>query len=163
MPVSPTNAPLTEAEWIEQVGGGLGEPDKGDAAIVAAYDELKTKIPLFWRMYADKQRQGGRVRYLYARREAVNLLIGHMWQAVTNSDSDVSESLSDLSEHLAGIREDLDAQILAFTTSRSASRGPVVGQMLATQPIEPTPGCPDPSDRMYRGDPMRAPYYRYRR
>lgn len=154
-----TNAPLTDNEYLQLIRDELGAVDSGDAAIVAAYDSLDKNLPLYWRKYQDRRGWGPRVRALYVKRDAVELLLGHMWQAVTNTDSDVSESLSDMFEHLQKLKDSVLGEIALLASVRNAARGPAVGRMEATAPIE-TPGClSDPNDRRFRGDPIRRSGY----
>ena len=148
-------------QWLRLIKADLGSPDAADPAIIEAYDKMYEALPTVWALYVDKLARGIRLRYLYAKRHALLMLRGHVWQAVSNTDA-IEESLSDQGKSLAKMYDDMTDEIAVIEGSEDAARGPMIAQMARTAPITPDyPGLQaDPNSRRLRGDPLRGGFGR---
>ena len=96
------------------------------------------------------------LRFLYVKRDAIDLLLGHEREEVDQSESRIFElKLSQKFDHLIAIRATVDADIQRRERTRG---GPVSGALTQTAPVMPCSPCtPDANDRRYAGDPYRPP------
>lgn len=131
--------------------------DVGDLGGVVA-----ANITTLWALYG--QYEGNPIlHFLYAKRAALNLLAGAVWQQVTKSVGPLRIDYSDRHKALLAAMAEVDKQIIAQQHGASAA---VVGVMTTTQPIMPgvtQPALPygtiDRGDSRYIGDPLKGRSY----
>lgn len=101
----------------------------------------------------------GRLLRLIVKRELIDVLLGGAWGEVTFKEGDEQTNDSDRSKHLNQMREAVEAEIQKVRDGLSSSV--VEAGQLETTSTVPAPSCgPDPSDRAYAGDPVRASRWR---
>lgn len=123
---------------------------------------LAANIDLMWDAHDDQGDSA--VRFLYAKRDAIDTMLGSVRKGVNFKALDgASTNLSELFEHLHTMRNDVEAAIVAARELASAASNGAgaVGQLTKTTPIVPDAGQLDPSDRRYRGDPLLPPWQRW--
>lgn len=129
-------------------------PSGGDQFdIGAAAAELEPSLEVWWNLYADRGRLHPRLQYYYVLREALDDLRRRLFEIVTYSASGVSDSNSDIVKALAAMRADTTNDIAVLEKSVNAGMAPAVATMTATQINETRPGCINPGDSRYTGDP----------
>lgn len=164
MAVTPP-APTTAGEYAAHLYEEVVKPweDEGTTPMGRAATALVGSIDFLWRQRADKQAMGYRLRYLYTKRDCYDFLLSHAAPEVDYNDADVKESLSQQSKQLADLKAGVDTEIQGAEAAQRAARGPQLGLMTKTAPIEPTrPWQPDPNARVYRGDPLDRGFGRHR-
>jgi len=131
------------------------------ALIVASVGDLNgivaNNIGVIWLTYGQYE-ANPLLHFLWAKREALELLAGAVWQQVNLSTSGVSAAESDRHKAILAQMAEVDKQIVL---RQKAGNVPMVGQMTTTEPVPPltTPqvlpsGPPDPADKRYLGYPL---------
>jgi hypothetical protein len=137
---------LTDEQYQQEIAKDLGFGD--DAEFLTDVAAVK------WEMWAEVAYLGPRVRFLYAKRDAIESLLGGEWQKYDFTDKDVQEKHSVVFANLEKMAERINALILE--AERRARGGQVQhGKIAATAPVEPLPFRRDPNDPYYRGDPTK--------
>jgi hypothetical protein len=113
---------VTEAEYIALVITELGDDTSGT---------LATNVPLYWTrrsVVTDLE-----LRYLLVKRDAIDLLLGSLRDAIDRDSGGDSIKESQAFDHLLVLRKDVNALITAYpvadstlTTPRSSSVGHLV-------------------------------------
>lgn len=114
---------------------------------------LSANIATIWDVWESKARLSSRLRYLYSKRQCVELVLGQHWLDVDHDEGDVSDKASQLSANLQKLRDALSDAIALEEKQAMGTRRPAVGRLTTTAPITVTSGA-DPNDRAYRGDPI---------
>jgi hypothetical protein len=141
--------PLSEAQYKAKIILEVGD---NEAGLLAA------NIDLMWAAHDDQADSA--VRFLYAKRDAIDVMLANTWKRVSYKALDgASVDLNKLFEHLHAMRNDVEAAIAAARelTSAASNGAGAIGQLTKTTPITPDAGQLDPSDRRYRGDPLLPP------
>ncbi|MES2459384.1 MAG: hypothetical protein V4671_02285 [Armatimonadota bacterium] len=117
--------------------------------------ELLELLPIIAEQYQDKVSKNPRSLFLHVKKDVLDLLLGGQWESVDHKEGDESSDDADRFENLSKMRKDVIADIATLETNTVSASGPVAGQ-LTTQTTVAAPACsPDPSDRLYAGDPLR--------
>lgn len=135
---------VTAEDYQALILDELDAPDE-DAVV------LNAQIPVIWDSWESKSRVSIRLRYLYAKRQAIDLLIGRHWQDVTTQDAGTNTNDSDLVKNLQTLRTDVQSDIAEEERQYAGGRSPRIGAITQTAPVTTTSGY-DPNHRCYRGD-----------
>jgi len=111
-----------------------------------------------WSLYADEGLIRPRLQYLHAKHRAIQSLLSGVWEQVDISEEDASEKRSQKSAHLKALLEIVGDEIKVETARATGRRGIYVGPIERTAPVsvlDENPYPIEPSDRAYRGDPLR--------
>jgi len=131
------------------------------ALIVASVGDLNgivaNNIGVIWLTYGQYE-ANPLLHFLWAKREALELLAGAVWQRATKAVGPLRIDYSDRHKAILAAMAEVDKQIVLRQKAASA---PMVGQMTTTEPIPPatTPqplpsGPPDPASIRYMGWPL---------
>lgn len=122
---------------------------------------LAATVDLLWDAH-DNQAEL-EVRYLYAKRDAIDVMLGSVRAQVDFTiDNDHSRKQSQKAQILLAMRAACQATLDQALALAAAASGGTVGQLTTTAPVAPLTGQQNPSDRRYRGDPLRPPRWRWR-
>jgi hypothetical protein len=113
---------------------------------------IQNNIDTFWTLY-DTLALAGRLQYLYAKRKAVEVLMGSVRTLV---DSEITgDSKFALHQRMTNLETMLAAcdQDIAAERRNLAGQGSAVGLLTTTAPIASPTGRPDANDPRYSGDP----------
>lgn len=114
---------------------------------------LGAQVAFLWDSWSDKTAVSLRLQYLYAKRSALDWLLGQLWPLTNGALGPLNARCKDRFDNLLKLRELTEVQ-LAQEEKRATFHGSVIGDIERLTPIEVEAGCPDPSDRRYRGDPV---------
>lgn len=114
-------------------------------------------LNLRWNQFMDQDGVDPRLRELFVKRSLLDYLISKNRERVNwKASTGTSQNDSDIVKNLESARDDVIENIQMI----QGAQAPQIGQLTAVEPI--TPDDPilvtiptDPSDRMYRGDPLR--------
>lgn len=136
--------PLTADAYKAQIVDEVGDTASGHIA---------ANVSTYWTMYDHVTSL--HLRYLYAKRKAIDVLLGKVREQVDMTGVEgVRAALDQKSKHLLAMRETVEADIKA-TTMQGAGQ-PTIGTLTQTAPVmPPVTGGIDANDRRYRGDPYR--------
>jgi hypothetical protein len=138
--------PLTDQEQKDLIVSSVGDYN----GMVAA------NIDSIWTMFTPYATYPP-LQFLFAKRSAISLLAGQVWQAVDAGVDTVREAYSDMHKALMDQLADLDKQIAlasqAAVLGAGAGAGAVSGAFTTTTPTTPPPDYPDANDPRYTGDP----------
>lgn len=139
---------LTAAQQKALIAAQLGMT--GDATFESMVADL-------WTFYEDQALIHPQLRYLYTRRDALVSRIGSLENAFDWKEGDVSESRGQQARQFADLLKGAEEQIAFILGQLRGNRGPKVGAITRVAPIsrEDTVDLVEPSDRAYRGDPLR--------
>ncbi len=143
--------PLSAAQYQQLIVTEVGDDAAGSVA---------ANVALLWAKHDDQA--SDYVRYLYAKRDAVQLLMGRVRQMVTfkaldGANVNASDMMVNLQTMLEAVRAEIDEQ------ARLLNGAGALDTLTTTAPIgPPAVGRPDANDPQYRGgDPytpgVRAP------
>lgn len=146
------NAKAYQALILDEIGASLSACDEDDCAAT-----LDPQIDKLWEMYSDKSDTSLRLQYLYAKRAAIDWLLGQN-RTQTNAklgpfDSDCKTVFTNLLElrKLVSTQIEEEEDVLLEIVPGA----PKVGAITQTAPHMVEAGeWPDPNDRAYRGDPL---------
>lgn len=139
----PLDASAYQAMIVEEVG------DTPAGAVAA-------QIVTIWTMFDDRAPIGR--QYLYAKRKAIDLLMGIYRKQVNIVNRGQQAELSHLMRNLQIMRDAVSDEIGddKVDTQRNAQsrRGARIGRLTTTSPLGAAVGLPgfDPNDQVYRGD-----------
>lgn len=138
----PLDATAYQALIVDEVG------DTVDGHIAA-------NVGTYWTLYDDRPSLA--MQYLYAKRKAIDVLLGKVREQVTMTGVEgVRAELDQKSKHLLVMREAVQADITAAETQVQASGRPAIGTLKQIAPVlPPVAGSRDANDRRYQGDPYR--------
>lgn len=138
---------LSDQEYQDLVVSEVGDTAAG---LVAG------QIALLWSLCADAATTW--LRFLYAKRRALNLLIGEARKRVDYQDPGLTLKRGDEVKRLQEMLTDVKAEIATAeagveTTAAAAASAPAVGELTTTAPrSNPTTGGLDGNAPAYRGD-----------
>jgi len=124
---------------------------------------LAALMPTIWASYADKAQVAPRLQELYAKRRAIDLVLGSVRTAVNRAASGISKHDHQQIDTLLAMRKVADADIVELEKQIRGRRGPALTP-LTNVAIEtpPQPGDPlapiDANDPRYGGDPYRRTF-----
>lgn len=135
----------TEQEYIDLIQAELGDTVSG---------ALAANIDLLWSRFDSITDLD--LHYLYAKRAAIDLLLGQVRAQVSFKTSSGSEvDLDQLFQHLLKLRESLELE-LASSSAGGVGAGMAIGELTTTAPImRDRAGQRDPNRRSLRGDPLK--------
>jgi hypothetical protein len=134
---------LSTAQLQQKIRREVGLPDN---------EELKLQVEEAWEQYEDRGLLGRSLRYLYAKRDALNWILGQNWKLFNWVDQGVVQSDSDRFKHLTEMLDRLEEELVRIETSGRNNRVIAVGTITAQNPLDNPYGLPDPNSRIYRGD-----------
>lgn len=143
---------ITDEQYQEAILKQVGDVN----GVVAA------EIEVYWEMFADQEPV--RLQFLYAKREAIDLLQGYVREQVNQRDPELAVDYSDKLKALQTMRNNVTAEIAKLEAAAAddavdedtEARQPVIGELTTTAPISPDfCGQADANDRRYRGDAYR--------
>lgn len=123
---------------------------------------LSTNIGMLWTLYEDQANVGTRLRYLYVKRAAIDLLLGYYREYIDSETDGNSYKLSQTVTHLLKMRQAVEEALAQQVGQVEAARPPATGTLTATAPVvasdrdTPTTRV-DGNDPRYRGDPYWRP------
>ncbi len=135
---------------VDQVG------DTADALVAG-------KVGTLWDLHDDQPSL--KLRFLYAKRDAITLLMGRVREQVTQSGlNNLAVELTDKLTNLQTMWDNVAGEIAAqeakagqqAQTSQQGTRQPAVGQIRQTAPVMAPFGSLDANDPRYRGDAYRG-------
>jgi hypothetical protein len=139
--------PVSEPGYKELILSSLGQ---------GPTDPLAGALDVIWEDNADKASGAYlRLQYLCSRRDAVAWMRDNRFQYHQVSEQGVSEALNQVFQNLDAIYKSTVEAITLEEKKRAASRGGAYATIERVQPVAPPSVGPDPSDRAYRGDPLR--------
>lgn len=120
---------------------------------------LATNLPLIWDMYEGEAGGIPQLVFLYAKRDALDTLIGYYKGLTDYRSGDQMVYRHQQVVALTNLRNQVQAQINDKIKAYRLIRPPAQGTITRTAPITSgdlpeTVGYPDPSGRTYRGDPL---------
>lgn len=141
--------PQAQALIISQVGD-QATPEQ-PSGIVAA------NIAALWALHDEQPT--AKLQFLYAKREAISLLMGSVRQQVTVAGNDRQIALTDKLKNLKTMWDATDRELSQAEALRArqlqqaaASRAPLRGTIRTTAPTTPPDGHPDANAARFRGD-----------
>lgn len=152
MPVIPTGPDPRGTPFV--IVQELGQDPAAAPGLTLWYRVLE-----YWDQRAAKDLIQPGLRKLYAKRDAVEWLLGANAPLDDVSGPDMAQKRSQRFDHYQQLRQDLQAEILAVESRGVGVRAGAVGELRRTTPIDPLEPVPvrttaDPNDRVYRGDPL---------
>lgn len=134
----------TEQQYRDLILDELGDTTSG---------ALAANIDLLWERFDSVVDLD--LHYLYAKRAAIDLLLGQVRAQVDfKTSSGSSVDLDQLFQHLLALRESLELELVA-SSAGGVGAGAAIGELTATAPIMPASGQRDPNRRSLRGDPLK--------
>jgi hypothetical protein len=142
-----------QSRILLEVGAGLEGSDE--------LDLLTPSMAGIWDAWAWKGLSGIGFQYLYAKRQAIDVLLGQLRRKANFTNGPLTVAQNQWVTNLQKLRDNVTADLLRFEAQAAASRPPALAAILQTAPImnDPTLGINqlDPNSRRYRGDPLLAP------
>lgn len=154
--------PLTEDQQLAllstELQGALadGAPSASEVTAFEAY------LAQVWEWYEDAGLVHPRLRYLYAKRDAIDYLRAQAVLQTDYQEADVHENLNQRSLNLQRLRDDVETLLKVLLGQIGGTRGVAVGRLVTTAPVMPTDEIEapfDPNHSQYRGTPVRR-YWR---
>jgi hypothetical protein len=145
---------VTAADLQNAIVSSVGDTDSGF---------LAASIAAIWALYADKAQSGPRLQFLYAKREAIDWLLGQPEYAnavdvLTQGGLSVKQSQKVAT--LQAKREETQKEIVRLELSLRGTRTGAITTLDAVTPQAPPAGLPvpvssvpDANDSRFRGDP----------
>lgn len=121
---------------------------------------LAAQMPVIWASYADKAQVSPRVQELYAKRRAIDLVIGSLRLVVNTTIDGLSKQGHQQIDTLMAMRKTTEDDIVAIEKRSRGMRGaalqPLTNVAIETPPTGPRPFGPiDGNDPAYGGDVYR--------
>jgi hypothetical protein len=120
---------------------------------------LAPALGVVWRLYADKQNVAPRLRWLYAKRELLDILLQHRYPEAVTQLGDAQ--YADQRKALTDIRTSVQDEIDRTEASARALRPPLVAQIQVSSGYSEREQRrmrgPDPNSDLFRGSPLRTP------
>ncbi len=122
---------------------------------------LAAQMPVIWASYADKAQVSPRLRELYAKRRAIDLVLGSLRAVVNTTIDGLSKQGHQQIDTLVALRKATQDDIADVEKKSRGMRGaalqPLTNVAIETPPTGPRPfGPPDANSEVYGG----SPYYR---
>lgn len=143
---------LTAAQWKARVLAETGAnlPDLDEEYI----QSLTDNIDYVWDQFDDiRPNMNSYLRYLYAKRAAVDHVIGQLRDNTTATQDSLNPMLGQKMTHLLQYRDKISRDIDSWEKRVNRGRKGTVIPFTKTEPIEAPDGQNDASSRKYRGDP----------
>lgn len=144
---------VSDVQLQNQIIKDIGDTDAGD---------LAADIGAIWALYADKAQIAPRLQFLYAKREAVQEVMGSIRKNVDFTTPTLSVKLSQETDRLQDIYDRVQSEIEVVETRARANRPAVAALLVTTAPESPPLWWQgrDANARSLRGDPYRPGFRR---
>jgi hypothetical protein len=146
-------AALTDAQWQAGIIAELTADDDEECRQKTS-SLLRANMSFIWAVYADKANVSAHLRYLYAKRHAIDLLLGRARAFTTGTLGPLNPMEKDKFDNLLKLREIVSGEIESAERRDPNLTRPLAGTIARTAPVMAGEGAIDQNHAIYRGDPI---------